>query len=179
MNFLPLWRYQNQLIDGAIVTLELTVISALAGLVIGIAGAIVMGVAAVAGAAGGRGAGFVVGLLAMLGFYGLYFVVLLPFAQSRLQNLVWGGTRSEALRFRSSLKLLPLGGLTLKNLLLMLLTVGLYWPFAAVATARLKLQAVSVDADGSVDTWAAGADRSTQDATGDAAGDFFGIDLGL
>lgn len=42
MNFLPLWRYQNQLIDGAIVTLELTVIAACAGLVIGIAGAVAL-----------------------------------------------------------------------------------------------------------------------------------------
>ena len=43
MNFLPLWRYQNQLIDGAIVTLELTVIAAVIGrvLLIGyIAGAV-------------------------------------------------------------------------------------------------------------------------------------------
>ncbi|MDH2406758.1 hypothetical protein QCM77_44030 [Bradyrhizobium sp. SSUT18] len=42
MNFLPLWRYQNQLIDGAIVTLELTVIAAVAGLLIGVAGAIAL-----------------------------------------------------------------------------------------------------------------------------------------
>ncbi|MDA9412258.1 amino acid ABC transporter permease [Bradyrhizobium sp. CCBAU 45384] len=42
MNFLPLWRYQNQLIDGAMVTLELTVISALCGLLIGVAGAVVL-----------------------------------------------------------------------------------------------------------------------------------------
>jgi polar amino acid transport system permease protein len=42
MNFLPLWRYQNQLIDGAIVTLELTVISALCGLLIGVAGAVAL-----------------------------------------------------------------------------------------------------------------------------------------
>lgn len=40
MNFLPLWRYQNQLIDGAIVTLELTTIAAVCGLLIGIAGAV-------------------------------------------------------------------------------------------------------------------------------------------
>lgn len=42
MNFLPLWRYQNQLIDGAIVTLELTVISAVCGLLIGVAGAVAL-----------------------------------------------------------------------------------------------------------------------------------------
>ena len=42
MNFLPLWRYQNQLIDGAIVTLELTVIAAVCGLLIGVAGAVAL-----------------------------------------------------------------------------------------------------------------------------------------
>lgn len=42
MNFLPLWRYQDQLIEGVLVTLELTVLAALFGTLIGIAGAVVL-----------------------------------------------------------------------------------------------------------------------------------------
>ncbi|MBR1231053.1 amino acid ABC transporter permease [Bradyrhizobium sp. AUGA SZCCT0182] len=42
MNFLPLWRYRDQLIDGTIVTLELTVIAACFGLLIGTAGAVAL-----------------------------------------------------------------------------------------------------------------------------------------
>ncbi|HEV8689103.1 MAG TPA: YjgN family protein [Ideonella sp.] len=150
------------------------------GLLAGMASAIFMGVGFAATAVIGRkDLGFAVGMAAVVAGYAFYFVVLLPFAQSRLQNLVWGHTRSEALQCRSALRLLPLGWLTLKNLMLTVLTLGLYWPFAAVATARMKLQAVALDAEGDIEHWSAGADRSTQDATGDAAGDFFGIDLGL
>lgn len=119
------------------------------------------------------------GVLAVLAMYGLYFIFTMPYAQSRLQNLVWGGTRSQSLRWRSELKMLPLGLLTLKNLVLVVLTLGLYWPFAAVASARMRLQAVSLDLDGDLTQWQAGRTNGQNDATGDAAGDFFGIDMGL
>lgn len=42
MNFQQLWRYQDQFVEGALITLALTVISALAGLLIGVAGAVLM-----------------------------------------------------------------------------------------------------------------------------------------
>jgi uncharacterized membrane protein YjgN (DUF898 family) len=112
-------------------------------------------------------------------FYAAWFVILLPFGQSRLQNLVWTATRSQQLQCRSALRLGQLVGLTVKNLLLVLLTVGLYWPFAKVATARMKLQAMQLEVEGGLENWQAGSMTATQDATGDAAGDFFGIDLGL
>ncbi|MFT7722524.1 MAG: DUF898 family protein [Roseateles sp.] len=119
-----------------------------------------------------------VGAGAALGYL-VYFAVLMPYGAARLQNLVWNGTRSEALAFRSRLKFRSLFALTLKNWLLTLLTLGLYRPFAAVATARLRLEAVGIDcADDPLD-WVAAAGAGHEDATGDAAGDFFGIDMGL
>lgn len=39
MNFQQLWRYQDQFVEGALITLALTVIAAAAGLAIGVAGA--------------------------------------------------------------------------------------------------------------------------------------------
>ena len=111
--------------------------------------------------------------------YALMFIIAMPYGRSRLQNLVWGQTRSEALQFHSALRLWPLAGLTLKNLLLMLVTLGLYWPFAAVASARMRLQAVSVDVQGDLSQWLADSQGQPGGATGDAAGDFFGFDLGL
>jgi uncharacterized membrane protein YjgN (DUF898 family) len=119
------------------------------------------------------------GVIAVLIFYGTYFVFTMPYAQSRLQNLVWGQTRSQSLRCRSDLQMLPLGLLTLKNLLLVICTLGLYWPFAAIANARLRLSAVSFDIVGDVSQWHADVPAGQNDATGDAAGDFFGIDMGL
>jgi len=152
-------------------------------LVLVVGGATLGGLAAIgfAGAAAGAGQHFATGLLVIgtLACYASYFVIVMPYGQSRLQNLVWGGTRSQALQCHSVLRLWPLGRLTLKNLVLTILTLGLYWPFAAIATARMKLQALDVEVDGDIAQWQAGVDAGTQDATGDAAGDFFGIDLGL
>lgn len=112
-------------------------------------------------------------------FYLIYFAFVMPYGAARLQDLVWNGTRSEALRFRSALGFRALLGLTLKNWLLTALTLGLYRPFAAVATARLRLEAVEVEASEDPADWVAAADTGHADATGDIAGDFFGIDMGL
>lgn len=62
----------------------------------------------------------------------------------RMQNLVWTKTGNRYVRFRSELALRPYLLLQLKNGLLTLLTLGLYWPWAAVATRRMRLQAITV-----------------------------------
>lgn len=96
-----------------------------------------------------------------------------------LQNLVWSRTASEGVMFSSELNTLDLARLTLKNWLLMAITLGLYRPFAAVATARLRLQAVSLQTSLDIDAWAGEEAARNASAAGDFAGDFFGIDMGL
>jgi uncharacterized membrane protein YjgN (DUF898 family) len=96
-----------------------------------------------------------------------------------MQNLAWNTTHSQALSFRSALKFRSLFGLTLKNWLLTALTLGLYRPFAAVSTARLRLEAVTISATEEPADWVAARSAGHADATGDVAGDFFGIDMGL
>lgn len=118
-------------------------------------------------------------IVAIALFYLLSFVLAVPFFTSRLQNLIWNGTHSADVRFDSQLRFAPLAWLTLKNWLLTALTLGLFRPFAAVNTARLRLEAVSVRVEGDIEGWVASHSAGAQDATGDAAGDFFGIDMGL
>ncbi|HEV7913157.1 MAG TPA: YjgN family protein [Albitalea sp.] len=119
--------------------------------------------------------GFAIGGVAMLAAQ----IVPRPYFTSRLQNLLWSRTANPTMQFASELRFRPLLGLTLKNWLLMVVTLGLYWPFAAVAMQRMRIEAVSVttqtDPDSLVDQC-----RSEQgDAAGDAAGDLFGLDIGL
>ena len=46
--------------------------------------------------------------------------------------------------------------------------------------ARARLEAMALQVKGDVDTWMARAEARRQDGVlGDAAGDFFGIDVGL
>jgi uncharacterized membrane protein YjgN (DUF898 family) len=117
-------------------------------------------------------------LLFMLGYLA-GIIGLGSYGAARLQNLVWNATTSAQLRFSSQLRFRPLLGLTLKNWCLTLLTLGLYRPFAVVALARLRLQAVTLSSDSTVDDWTGDIHAANRDATGDAAGDFFGIDMGL
>jgi uncharacterized membrane protein YjgN (DUF898 family) len=111
--------------------------------------------------------------------YLLYFALITPYVSARLQNLVWNGTASELLQLQSDLPARPLAWLTLKNWLLTALTLGLYRPFAAVHTARIRLEAMSLMVEGDLDSWVASQGAAQEDAAGDAAGDFFGIDMGL
>ncbi len=106
-------------------------------------------------------------------------VVVAPYMVTRLQNLVWSGTRSQNLRFESTLRVRQMMALSLRNWLLIIVTLGLYFPFAAVATARLRLQAVSVGCALDPETLLGGAERGNESAAGDAAGDIAGLDIGL
>lgn len=98
---------------------------------------------------------------------------------AQLQNLVWNGTRSNGLAFSSTLPAGALIQLWFKNWLLTLLTLGLYHPYAAVASARLRLESVTLLATADVDGLVATQDANAATATGDAAGDLFGLDFGL
>jgi len=162
-------------------------VSVLTTVVIAIAVVLLAALLGVAGIFGGERAESAGSVLTFIAFmvvgaagYLALLVVSNTYLASRLQNLVWNGTRSPEVHFRSDLKLRPLMALTLKNWLLIVLTLGLYWPYAAVASARLKLQSVTVHTRGPLDDLTARARRTgATDASGDAAGELFGLDVGL
>ena len=130
-------------------------------------------------AAAGAGAGKS-GVLVILGlFYVVIPLVLLPYFQARVQNLLWGQTRSEQIEIHSELHFTDLFKVNALNWLLIVVTLGLYWPFAAVRTARVRLQALAVEVHGDVDTWVAEAPQRPGGVLGDAAGDALGLDMGL
>ncbi len=156
----------------------------LVSLLAGAIGAVVGGFGALALVFGGRGGrASATAIIAMVVLFFLVYVamiiVIYPYVTSRLQNLVWGRTRGALVEFGSDLRFGPLLRLTLKNWLLVLLTLGLYLPFAKVATARLRLDAMSVQTLLPPDDLVDRLRRRADDASGDAAGDLFGIDIGL
>ena len=125
-----------------------------------------------------------IGLLALVVLLGvplmlLAYALIFAFSTSRFQNLVWNYTASQHLQFHSDLALRPLLFLYFKNFLLMLFTLGLYWPFAAVAISRKRLECVSITSSIDVVQLMSGGMPAAGDAVGDAAGDSLGIDLGL
>lgn len=98
---------------------------------------------------------------------------------ARLQNLCWSATRTRSLRFDSRLSMRALLWLNVKNWLAIVLTLGFYWPFAAIATARLRLEAVSIETSPAFESLLAERSQIVDGASGDAMGDLLGIDAGL
>ena len=165
----------------ALKTLGVSLLAALGG---GVAALVFGGGSVMALMSGGgkaaAGAATVVALvIGLIAIYGGVIVAVQPYVVSRLQNLVWGRTGSSQVRFESDLRFWPLFWLTLKNLLLVIVTFGLYWPFAKVAVARMRLQAVTVVTRLAPDELVGSLRERADDAAGDAAGDLFGIDIGL
>lgn len=133
-----------------------------------------------AGAMGRPSAGLIViAGLAPLAIMMLLLILVKPYATARFQDLVWTRTGNVSLRFISRLRFRSLLWVTLKNWFLIVLTLGLYWPFAAVALARIRLQAVTVKTRVSPDTLIAMAGAVEGDAAGEAGGDLFGLDIGF
>lgn len=140
------------------------------------------GVAAALGlAVGGRLGGVAAIGAVVLGLLGylLLFALTQPYFSARLQNLLWNGTASFHLRFECTLRCRDLAWLSLRNLLLTVCTLGLYRPFAAVNTARLRLEAVHLLAYCDLDGLTQAPGRSSAEATGEAAADVLGVDIGL
>jgi uncharacterized membrane protein YjgN (DUF898 family) len=152
----------------------LLVFAFVAGMVVALAAG---GLAAAGGAMNlGR---LMVVLVALLILLLVAQVVVAPYFVTRMQNLVWNGTRSPKLHFHSALRARDMMKLSLRNWLLIIVTLGLYFPFAAVAIARLRLEAVQVSCAVDPDALFGSAARANESAAGDAAGDIAGIDIGL
>lgn len=163
-------------------------VALLASTLLGVLVAVLIGIAAALGVGAGWSPGrfgpgaivfFAVGVLAFV--LGLLVVQLVPrpYFTSRMQNLMWSATASRHVGFESALRFWPLFGVTLKNWLLIVLTLGLYWPFAAVAVQRLRIEAVTLLLEVDPQTLEDGARAVEGEAAGDAAGDLFGLDIGL
>ena len=108
------------------------------------------------------------------------WIAVWPFFAARTQQIVWSRTRwGDQLGFAGHMQGWALWKLVLGQTLLTLLTAGLYWPFAAVAIARYRIEAIEVLGDRPLHELSAqAAPVLSGRAAGDAAAEFFGLDLG-
>ena len=74
--------------------------------------------------------------------------------------------------------LLPLFALYASNFFLVVLTLGLYVPWAKVREMRLQLASLRVLVEGDLDRFVAAAGEGV-DAVGEELGDLFDVDFGL
>ncbi len=120
----------------------------------------------------------VYGMLAAAAVSLFMWLAAWPYFAARMQQIVWSHTElGHGVRFDGQMKGAKLWALVLGQTLLTLLTFGLYWPFAAVAIARYRVESIVIEADVPIGD-VAGTMSVERRATGDAALDFFGLDLG-
>lgn len=109
----------------------------------------------------------------------LFMPVSMALWVSRTQNLGWGRTRIEGQPLTSQTRVRSLAKLHIKNLLLIVLTLGLYKPFAAVAVARYRLESVALESNVGLDHFVSAAADMEKNALGLEVADVAMIDLGL
>ncbi len=99
------------------------------------------------------------------------------FREARMFRLVWNNVGAGNIaRFKSDLTAFDYVLLRIKNILLSLLTLGLYRPFAKVSEYRMKLESVTLHVRGGLDQLV-GQLNDQQGALGDAMADAVGLDL--
>lgn len=99
------------------------------------------------------------------------------YRQARVFRLVWNNIGvSHIARFKSRLRVRAYVFLRLRNILLTILTLGFYRPFAMVREYRMRAESVSLHVKGGLDQLAGQLAREEQ-ALGDAVAGAMGLDL--
>lgn len=114
---------------------------------------------------------------AYIAFFALLYIAATPYFIANLQQAVWPRTSAGPLRLGTTIDSQALRGLMMTNGLLVVLTAGLYWPFAAVAIARYRIESITITAQAPLPVISAQR-RGGGHALGDAASDLFDLDLG-
>jgi uncharacterized membrane protein YjgN (DUF898 family) len=134
-------------------------------------------VMAIATGGGGLATGQMVALAIMAAGFYLALLAVGPLLVAMLQNTVWSGTSLADRRFHSALAvpnfMVTWVGLTI----LTVITLGLYRPFAVVALARLRVEAMSWD--GQADDMIAVMREGNQRAVGSEVADLMDVDIAL
>ena len=100
------------------------------------------------------------------------------YREARMFQLMWNNIGvSHVARFKCHLKSGQYVWLRIKNMLLTLLTLGLYRPFARVSECRMKCESVTLHVKGGVEQVTGAMVRQQQGGLGDALADAAGLDL--
>jgi uncharacterized membrane protein YjgN (DUF898 family) len=102
-----------------------------------------------------------------------------PIFAAHHQQVVWQQTSLGEIHFEGKMQPGRLWRLVLVQTALVLVTFGLYWPFAAVAIARYRVESIRVFSAGPLmDCVFEAKPSDTRRSAGDASADAFGLDLG-
>jgi len=108
-----------------------------------------------------------------------YLILLSGLSQplAMIQNFVWNHSTLAGVRFTSEVRRSRLWVIMLGNLVLTIVTLGLFWPFAVVRAMRYRIGAVAWNGDSG--NLLVGHDDLKVGATGEETADLFGLDIAL
>ena len=116
-----------------------------------------------------------IGFLTM-GFFAVYQAIVGPFIQARLQNVAWNNTKLGAHSFVSDVSARKLFFITFTNFILIILTLGLYKPFATIRLLRYRLETMGLVPQGSLEAFLAGQTQQ-QSSTGEDTAEMFDLEI--
>jgi uncharacterized membrane protein YjgN (DUF898 family) len=125
-----------------------------------------------------KGAIFILLFLAYALFLAFVFAVQQYF-YARFMNYCWEKTQMGKLRFRSTLSASRLIWIRISNTFAIVFSIGLFAPWAKIRRTKYILENLTVVTEGSLDIFTASLASDEQNAIGDAATDFFDVDIGL
>jgi uncharacterized membrane protein YjgN (DUF898 family) len=114
--------------------------------------------------------------IGVLAFYALLLLTG-PYIVVRMNNRAWSATAFPGVRITCAMRFGSFLRLQIVNVLLTLLTFGLYRPFAVVRTWRYRVAHLTVDAPDGFEQAVLAARRRPVAAAGDGVADFLGVDL--
>lgn len=127
---------------------------------------------------GVRTAAMFVGVAIFAALFVAFSVFIRPYLMARIQNLVWNHTTLGPHSFQSRLRARKLAWIMFTNLLLTIVTLGLFMPFAAVRLARYRVSCMTLLPASSLDEFIAG-EKASVAAVGEELGEFLDIDIAL
>ena len=123
--------------------------------------------------------GFIIGSIVTFGIGLLPFYLLLrAYGEATFARLAWRNTVLDDIRFDCGWTTGGLFGLYLLNALGVIVSFGLLIPWAAIRTARYKLQRITLQSERGLGGFLAAA-QDNVGAVGDEAGELLGFDFGL
>jgi uncharacterized membrane protein YjgN (DUF898 family) len=109
----------------------------------------------------------------------LFYMLLGSYFTARFQRLVWDKTAVGDVALHCEVSASQFMLIQCMNTLWVILSLGLYRPFAAIRLAKFRLECVSASGLDSLDTVAVGAAQSRRGALGESAAELFEMDVGL
>ena len=111
--------------------------------------------------------------------YLLIGVIVNSYFTSRHFNFFWGKLTANGLKINANLQLKKLIFLNAKNYILIVLTLGLYYPFAKIASTKLQVESLNFESTINFDDLISNSPTDQQGNFGEAMSDLFDFDFGF